>query len=57
LNFIEKNLPEAKVNLMPQYRPEWKAGIYPELSRRITGEEWQKVLEILSRYSVKSTEV
>ena len=56
LNFIEKNLPEAKVNLMPQYRPEWKAGIYPELSRRITGEEWKRALEILSWYSVRCIE-
>jgi putative pyruvate formate lyase activating enzyme len=28
------------VNIMPQYRPEHRAREYPELSRRITSEEW-----------------
>ncbi|MCK4432774.1 MAG: radical SAM protein, partial [Methanomicrobia archaeon] len=53
LEFIEKDLPNAKVNLMAQYRPEWKADTYPELSKRLTDEEWQGALGILSRYSVK----
>ena len=57
LDFIEKNLPNARINLMSQYRPEYNAFEHPELSRRLTDKEWQKACEILSRYSVKSTEV
>ncbi|MCK4248010.1 MAG: radical SAM protein, partial [Methanomicrobia archaeon] len=53
LEFIEKDLPNAKVNLMAQYSPEWKAETYPELSRRLSDEEWQRACGILSRYSVK----
>ena len=36
--------PTTRVNLMAQYRPEHKAFAYPEISRRITAEEWQQVL-------------
>jgi putative pyruvate formate lyase activating enzyme len=28
------------VNLMAQYHPEYKASDYPEISRRITAQEW-----------------
>jgi putative pyruvate formate lyase activating enzyme len=33
---------DTRVNLMAQYRPEHKALDYPEISRRITGEEWSQ---------------
>ncbi len=36
--------PTTRVNLMAQYRPEHKAFSYPELSRRITAEEWEQAL-------------
>jgi putative pyruvate formate lyase activating enzyme len=36
--------PDTYVNLMAQYRPEHKAREYPELSRRITVDEWQQAL-------------
>ena len=34
--------PTTAVNLMAQYRPEHKAFQHPEISRRITSEEWQR---------------
>ena len=34
--------PGTSVNLMAQYRPEHKAFDHPEISRRITSEEWQQ---------------
>ncbi len=54
LDFIEKELPDARVNLMAQYHPAWKAGTHPELSRRLTREEWGKACEILSTHDVKT---
>jgi len=36
--------PTTWVNLMAQYRPEHKAFTYPDISRRITSEEWQQAL-------------
>jgi putative pyruvate formate lyase activating enzyme len=33
---------DTRVNLMAQYHPEHKAFDYPEISRRITGEEWSQ---------------
>ena len=35
---------DTYVNIMPQYRPEHRAGDYPELSRRITTQEWGHAL-------------
>jgi len=44
--WIAENLPkDTYVNIMAQYTPAHKAYDYPELSRRITGEEYQKVVQ------------
>ncbi|MEA1992819.1 MAG: 4Fe-4S cluster-binding domain-containing protein [Euryarchaeota archaeon] len=53
LTFIEKELPNARVNLMGQYRPEWRADEYPELSRRLTRDEWEKACNIYSAYDLR----
>jgi putative pyruvate formate lyase activating enzyme len=37
--------PDTYFNLMDQYRPCFKANGYPELSRRITAEEYRKALQ------------
>ncbi len=39
LDYIAKNIPKAVVNIMGQYRPEYKVNKYPEISRRPTSEE------------------
>lgn len=36
--------PQTAVNIMSQYRPEYRAGEIPELSRRLTPEEWRQAL-------------
>lgn len=36
--------PRTSVNIMAQYRPMHKAFDYPEIARRITGEEWQQAI-------------
>jgi len=47
LEWISRNLgPETRVNLMDQYRPEWRAHEVPELGRRLTGAEFREACEI-----------
>jgi putative pyruvate formate lyase activating enzyme len=36
--------PKTYVNLMPQYRPEYKAFDYPDIARRISRDEWKQAL-------------
>jgi len=46
MEWIAENLPkDTYVNIMAQYTPAHKAYDYPEISRRITGEEYQKVVQ------------
>ena len=45
MEWIAENLPkDTYVNIMAQYTPLYKAYDYPEISRRITVEEYQKVV-------------
>jgi putative pyruvate formate lyase activating enzyme len=45
LKWIAKNLgTQVRVNIMDQYRPEWRAGEIPELKRRLKPEEFREVL-------------
>jgi len=43
LDYVAKELPKAVVNIMNQYRPQWKADQYPEINRRPTSQEIQEV--------------
>lgn len=46
MEWIARNLPkDTYVNIMAQYTPAHKAFDYPEISRRITREEYQKVVQ------------
>jgi len=46
IEWIAKNLPkDTYVNIMAQYNPLYKAYDYPEISRRITREEYIKVVD------------
>jgi putative pyruvate formate lyase activating enzyme len=51
MRFIAEELsPESYVNVMAQYRPQHKALGYPELSRRVTADEYRDaVREALRR--------
>jgi putative pyruvate formate lyase activating enzyme len=45
MKWIAEELPsDTYVNVMAQYRPAYKAYDYPEISRRITREEYQRVV-------------
>jgi len=55
LSWIGKNLgPETRVNLMWQYRPEWKAWEVPELRRRLTKEEMKLSLKMAEEAGLKN---
>jgi len=46
MRWIAENLPkDTYVNIMAQYTPAHRAYDYPEISRRITGEEYQQVVQ------------
>ncbi len=46
LTWIAQNLNDVKVNVMGQYRPEYKARDHPGLDRPIPASEYRKALEI-----------
>lgn len=47
LNWIAENLSvETRVNVMFQYRPEWRAYEIPELRRRLTRDEMERALQL-----------
>jgi putative pyruvate formate lyase activating enzyme len=47
VDWIAKNLgAETRVNLMFQYRPEWKAFEVPELSRKLTRDEMHRAIRL-----------
>jgi putative pyruvate formate lyase activating enzyme len=43
LNYVAKEIPKAVVNIMGQYRVQYKAYQYPEINRRPTSQEMQEV--------------
>jgi putative pyruvate formate lyase activating enzyme len=53
MRFIAEELSrDSYVNVMAQYRPEHKALRYPELSRRLTAEEYRGALEAARRHGL-----
>ena len=48
LEFIAREIsPEMHVGLMSQYHPAHKSNLYPELTRRLTGREYDEVLNLV----------
>jgi len=45
LDWIAEHVPDATVNVMNQYRPCYKAEDHPGIDRRITREEYRRVIE------------
>ncbi len=46
MNWIAENLPkDTYVNIMSQYTPVFRAGLYPRINRRITRAEYQQAIE------------
>lgn len=54
LQFVAENLSKTSyINLMRQYRPEYKASKYPEIARRITRQEYGEVLDWAKKYGLQ----
>jgi putative pyruvate formate lyase activating enzyme len=54
LQFVAENLSKTSyVNLMRQYRPEYKASEYPEIARRITRQEYGEALDWAKKYGLQ----
>ena len=51
--FIAQQLgPDTYISLMSQYFPCHKAKDYPELTRKLTREEYQEAMDIMHSYSL-----
>lgn len=52
--FISKEISKITfLNIMDQYWPAWKAHQYPELSRRITKEEFREAINLAKKFGLK----
>jgi putative pyruvate formate lyase activating enzyme len=55
VNWIAENLgAETRVNLLFQYRPEWRAHEIPELRRRLTKQEMTRALQLAKQAGLKN---
>jgi putative pyruvate formate lyase activating enzyme len=53
LQFVAENFPKTTyINIMRQYKPEYKAFEYPELARRITTKEYKQALQLARKYGL-----
>ena len=50
---VEEIGPDTFLNIMNQYRPDFKAFEYPELSRTITAEEYQEAIKLAKKAGLK----
>jgi len=54
MRFIAEEIStDSYVNIMAQYRPEYRAAEYPELDRRITAREYRQAVEAAKRCGLK----
>ena len=53
LKFVSENLSDTTyLNIMRQYRPEYKAFEYPEIARRITSKEYKEALDWAEKFGL-----
>jgi putative pyruvate formate lyase activating enzyme len=53
LKFVAKNFPKnTYLNLMAQYRPEYKAFDYPKIARRLKRSEYQNAVRLAKKYGL-----
>ncbi|MCK4780099.1 MAG: pyruvate formate lyase-activating protein, partial [Candidatus Lokiarchaeota archaeon] len=52
LDFVAKELPNAVMNIMAQFRPQWKAFEYPEINRRPTSQEMQEARDYADKLGI-----
>lgn len=53
LRFVAEEIsPNTYLNIMDQYRPQWRAARNPPLDRRITGQEFDRALSIARQFNL-----
>ncbi|MFX0037845.1 MAG: radical SAM protein [Promethearchaeota archaeon] len=52
LDYVAKELPKAVMNIMGQYRPQWKASDYSEINRRPTPQEMQEARDYADKLEI-----
>jgi len=52
MEWVAENMPGVYFNLMFQYRPEYRAALFPEIDRRPSGEEKREALQIAARLGI-----
>jgi len=58
VKWIAENLPkDTYLNIMSQYRPTYKAFDYPEISRRITRQEYEEVVQTAKESGLTNIEI
>jgi len=50
--WVAKNMPDIYFNLMFQFRPEYRAALYPEIDRRPSPQEKTEAVELARRYGL-----
>ncbi len=53
LEFLASLSKKMAINIMDQYYPCYKAFEFPELSRRITREEYEEAINLAKKYGLK----
>jgi putative pyruvate formate lyase activating enzyme len=52
MKWVSRNMPGAYFNLMFQYRPEYQAGLFPSIDRRLTEEERRAAGAMADEYGI-----
>jgi len=52
MEWVAAELPGVYFNLMFQYRPEYRAGMFESIDRRLTADERREALEMARRYGI-----
>lgn len=57
IEWTKQNIPKVRFNLMFQYSPHYRAYEFPEINRKLTGEECQKAVDILKKSGLEDVMV
>lgn len=54
MRWVSENMPGVYFNLMFQYRPDYKAGLFPTIDRRLTPEDRARALAMAAEYGLNA---
>lgn len=53
MRWVSENIPEVYFNLMFQYRPDYRASLYPSINRRLSQKERDAALSLAREYGIR----